>query len=172
MYIYTHIYEGGWNGNLNNYLAIFSIWAVDSKILGLVRKLHQLKVTSYLPFSMLEPFGPLYLLSLSFPDGTSGKEPTCQWRRCKRPRVFLGQENPLEEGTAAHSGILIWKIPWTEEPGGLQSIVLQRVGHDWSDIACTHTRTESREVTEVQSMALHIRRNSQRQEQGCMRTGP
>ena len=38
-------------------------------------KLHQLKVTSYLPFSMLETFGPLYLLSLSVPDGTSGKEP-------------------------------------------------------------------------------------------------
>ena len=35
---------------------------------------------------------------------------------------FLGQEDPLEEGMAAHSSILAWKIPWTEEPGGLQSI--------------------------------------------------
>ena len=34
----------------------------------------------------------------------------------------LGQEDPLEEGMAAHSSILAWKIPWTEEPGGLQSI--------------------------------------------------
>ena len=39
-------------------------------------------------------------------------------------------EDPLEEGMATHSGILAWKIPWTEEPGGLQSKGLQRAGHD------------------------------------------
>ena len=39
----------------------------------------------------------------------------------------LGQENPLEEGLATHSGILAWRIPWTEEPGGLQSMGSQRV---------------------------------------------
>ena len=42
----------------------------------------------------------------------------------------LGREDPLEEGMATHSDILAWRIPWTEEPGGLQSIGLQRVGHD------------------------------------------
>ena len=42
----------------------------------------------------------------------------------------LGQEDPLEEGMAIHSIILAWKIPWTEQPGGLQSVKLQRVGHD------------------------------------------
>ena len=42
----------------------------------------------------------------------------------------LGGEDPLEEGMAIHSGILAWKIPRTEEPGGLQSMELQRVGHD------------------------------------------
>ena len=42
----------------------------------------------------------------------------------------LGGEDPLEEGMATHSRILAWSIPWTEEPGGLQSIELQRVGHD------------------------------------------
>ena len=42
----------------------------------------------------------------------------------------LGQEEPLEEGVAAHSSILAWGIPWTEEPGGLQSMGLQRVRHD------------------------------------------
>ena len=42
----------------------------------------------------------------------------------------LGGEDALEEGMATHSSILIWRIPWTEEPGGLQSIGLQRVGHD------------------------------------------
>ena len=42
----------------------------------------------------------------------------------------LGQEDPLEEGTGTHSSVLVWVIPWTEEPGGLQSMGLQRVGHD------------------------------------------
>ena len=42
----------------------------------------------------------------------------------------LGQENPLEKEMAAHSSILAWEIPSTEEPGGLQSMGLQRVGHN------------------------------------------
>ena len=41
----------------------------------------------------------------------------------------LGQEDPLEEGMATHFSILAWRIPLTEEPGGLQSMELQRVGH-------------------------------------------
>ena len=47
----------------------------------------------------------------------------------------LGQEDPLEKGMATHSSILAWRIPWTEEPGGLQSIGLQRVGHYGSNSA-------------------------------------
>ena len=42
----------------------------------------------------------------------------------------LGQEDSLEKGMASHSNILAWRISWTEEPGGLQSMGLQRVGHD------------------------------------------
>ena len=42
----------------------------------------------------------------------------------------LGQEGPVEEGIATYSSTLAWNIPWTEEPGGLQSIGSQRVGHD------------------------------------------
>ena len=42
----------------------------------------------------------------------------------------LGWEDPLEEDMATHSSILAWRIPWTEEPGRLQSIATQRVGHD------------------------------------------
>ena len=41
----------------------------------------------------------------------------------------LGQEDPLEEGMAAHSSVVAWRIPWTEEPGGLWSIGSQRVRH-------------------------------------------
>ena len=44
----------------------------------------------------------------------------------------LGQEDPLEKGMATHSSILAWRIPWTEEPGGLQSMGLRRAGHDWA----------------------------------------
>ena len=42
----------------------------------------------------------------------------------------LGQEDPLEEEMTTHSSILAWKIPWTEKPGGLQSMESQRVGQD------------------------------------------
>ena len=42
----------------------------------------------------------------------------------------LGQEDPLEKEIATHTSTLAWKIPWTEEPGGLQSMGLQRVEHD------------------------------------------
>ena len=44
----------------------------------------------------------------------------------------LGWEDPLEKETANHSSTLAWKIPWAEEPGSLQSMGLQRVGHDWA----------------------------------------
>ena len=43
---------------------------------------------------------------------------------------FLGRDDPLKKGVATHSSILAWKIPWTEEPGRLQSKELQRVRHD------------------------------------------
>ena len=42
----------------------------------------------------------------------------------------LGRDEPLEKGTATHSSILGWRIPWTEVPGGLQSMGSQRAGHD------------------------------------------
>ena len=42
----------------------------------------------------------------------------------------LGQEDPLEKGMSTHSSILAWRVPWKEKPGRLQSIMLQRVGHD------------------------------------------
>ena len=46
------------------------------------------------------------------------------------PGSILGWEDPLEKGMATHSSIFAWRIPWTEEPGGLQSMGLQRVKHD------------------------------------------
>ena len=50
----------------------------------------------------------------------------------------LGQEDSLEKGMSTQSSILAWDIPWTEEPGRLQSIGSQRVRNNWSDLACSH----------------------------------
>ena len=47
-----------------------------------------------------------------------------------------GQEDPLKEGMATGSTVLAWRIPWTEEPGRLQSMGLQRVGHNCRYLAC------------------------------------
>ena len=52
----------------------------------------------------------------------------------------LGQEGPLEEGKATHSNILAWIIPWTEEPGAVQSMGLQTVKHDRETV---HTHTHA-----------------------------
>ena len=51
----------------------------------------------------------------------------------------LGQEDPLEKGMAMHSSILAWRSPWTEEPGGLQSMELQRVEQNWVTNTFTFT---------------------------------
>ena len=67
----------------------------------------------------------VYLL-LGFPSGVCGKEPTCQCRRHERGGF---DPDPSEEGMETDSSILVWIIPWTEEPGGLQSMGLQRVVH-------------------------------------------
>ena len=48
----------------------------------------------------------------------------------------LGREDPLGKERAAHSSVLAWRIPWTEEAGGLQSVGSQRAGHDWSNWTC------------------------------------
>ena len=58
------------------------------------------------------------------------KNPSANTRDIRDVGLILGWEDPLEEGMTTHSSILAWRIPWTEEPGGLQSIGLQRVGPD------------------------------------------
>ena len=66
-------------------------------------------------------------IQLLFIDGSSIKNPPAM----QEPQVqSLAQEDPLEKEMAIHSNILAWEIPWTEEPGGLQSMGMQRVGHD------------------------------------------
>ena len=63
---------------------------------------------------------------MGFPGGSDGKESAC---KVGDPGSILGQEDPLEK-TLTHSSILAWRIPGTEEPGGLQSMGSQKVRHD------------------------------------------
>ena len=107
------------------------------------------------PFRLPPPHHPLSILNAPCPSslpgcppadmGQSGRRPTLTQGASlvaqpiqnppaiQEPRVrSLGLEDPLEKGTATHSRILAWRIPWTEGPGGLQSMRSQRVGHDWA----------------------------------------
>ena len=64
---------------------------------------------------------------MDFPGSSDGKASAYN---AGDPGSILGQKDPLKKETATHSSIHAWKIPWTEEPGGLQSTGSQRVGHD------------------------------------------
>ena len=66
----------------------------------------------------------LHTRGLGFPDGSVVKYPPAMQEVQARP---LAQQDALEEGMATHSSILAWRIPWTEEPGGLPFIRLQRI---------------------------------------------
>ena len=69
----------------------------------------------------------VYIYILGFPGGSDSKESACN---AEDPGSMLGGEDPLKTGMATHSSILAWRIPGIEEPGGLQSLRLQGVGHD------------------------------------------
>ena len=87
-------------------------------------------------------FGNIYSHYKGFLNGSAGKESACQCRRHRKQETrvwFLGGDDPLEEEMATYPSILAWEVPWTEEPGGLQSMRLQRVGHAWvTKHACIH----------------------------------
>ena len=70
----------------------------------------------YLPFFFLKSYYFVYFFK--FPNGSDSKESACD---AGDLGLIPGSEDSLEKGTATHSSILTWKIPWTEEPGGLQS---------------------------------------------------
>ena len=98
-------------------------------------------------------------LQIRLPRWLSGKESACQGRRCRSHRVDPWvRKTPLEEGMAIHSSILVWEIPWTEEPGGLQSLELQSQTwlSNWARMRAhtdvhmhTYTHTHSRDWQEA-----------------------
>ena len=77
-------------------------------------------------------------LTLGFSGGSVVKNLPVMQESQETQVLSLGQEDPLKEEMATHSSIFAWRILWTEKPGGLHSIGLQRVGHDWSDLARMH----------------------------------
>ena len=99
----------------------------------------------------------LAVYKLGFPSGSVAKNLT-SIQELQKTRVWsLGQEDPLEEGIATHSSILAWRIPWTEEPGGLQPMGSQRVGHDWSDSSCSSVQTQGWSSPPLLSVCLFYR---------------
>ena len=71
-----------------------------------------------------------------FPGGSGVKNPPAMQETQKMWVWSLGQEDSPEEGMATHSSILAWRVLWTDEPSGLQSMELKRIRQDWSDWAC------------------------------------
>ena len=78
------------------------------------------------------------ILQIRTPEGSVVKNPPAMQETQEKRVWSLGWEDPLGKETATHSSILAWEIPWTKEPGGLKSIVSQRIGHNW---ACPHSLT-------------------------------
>ena len=71
----------------------------------------------------------------------------------------LGQKDPLEKGMATHSSMFVWRIPWAEDPGRLQSMGFQRVRHNWATNTHTHTHTHTKpNPLCTQSKGLRTRR--------------
>ena len=79
-----------------------------------------------------------------FPSGSVVKTTPAMQDPQEMRAQSLGQEAALEEKMALHSSILAWRIPWTEEPGRLQSVGSQRGGHDWSNLAQHSTYVETK----------------------------
>ena len=88
---------------------------------------------------------------LGFPCGANSKEPACQCRSHKRHR-FDPSIRKIAWGRKmkTHSSILAWEMPWTEKPGGLQSIGWQRVGHNRRDLAGMHPNRICTQVKDAQ----------------------
>ena len=74
---------------------------------------------------------------MGFQGGSVGKNPPANAGDAQTQVPSLGREDPLEKAMATHPNILAWRIPWTEEPGWLQSTGMQRVRRKWHE--CTHS---------------------------------
>ena len=99
----------------------------------IMTRLHHYNIIDSIFHCPKDPLCPAYSSSLNRPPVS----PVAQMVKNSpaMPETWvqsLGWDGPLEKGMATHSSILAWRIPWTEEPGGLQSLGSQRVGHGWA----------------------------------------
>ena len=85
------------------------------------------------------------------------KNPPAMWKTWIQS---LGQEDPLEKRKAIHSSILAWRISWREEPGGLQSMPLQRVGQDGSTNTYFLTQSNFSKIDDLTELLREIRAES------------
>ena len=108
-----------------------------------------------LPLPPKDTLYPAHMGYLGFIGGASGKEPAHQCRRYETRVWSFGWEDPLEKGMATHSSVLAWRIP-TNSLGGLQSMGLQRFGHDWATKHSTAQRRWRDGEKEVSSSILVI----------------
>ena len=90
---------------------------------------------------------------LPFKSGSNIKESTCN---AGDPGSILGWEGPLEKGMTTHCSILAHRIPWSEEPGGLQSTESQRVGPDWATNTYTQDLWKGKWVTSRKFFAFLV----------------
>ena len=79
---------------------------------------------------MVVDFFLFHFFKYSFPGGAVVKNHLLMQKTQKTQVQSLSKKDPLESEMSTHSSILVWKIPWKEESGGLQSVGLQRVGHN------------------------------------------
>ena len=95
--------------------------------------------TSLIPYPYISVSDFCHFLQdgMAFPDGSVVKNLPAMQKMPKTQARSLGKEDALEEGMTTHSSILTWRVPWTEEPDGLESIGSQRVRPDKRDWACT-----------------------------------
>ena len=82
------------------------------------------------------------------------KNPPSMQKKEETQVQSLGWEDPLEEGMAIHSRILAWEIPWTKEPGRLQSIGSQGVRYYWNDLLSTHVQTHTNTCSSLGSSPM------------------
>ena len=113
---------------------------------------------------------PIELCGL--PRCLNSKESACNAGDIRNAGSIPGLGRSLEEGMATHSSILSWRILGTEEPGGWQSMRLQRVGHDWSDWVCvpvySHTHTHTHTHTQNFALNVTMRESESEVAQSCL----
>ena len=126
-------YTNKWNKNtiLKSFMWCLSALPMRKYQLGIYQWSYLFKNTliAHLPLEIYKLSKIIKTSTLYFPHGSDSKESAYN---VGDRFQSLGQEDPLEKKMAPHSSTLAWKIPWMEEPGGLQPIVSQRVRHDWA----------------------------------------